>query len=219
MRSPYFETSEDKEWVIREYETFKKQNQPTFIAQTLESFYLLFFEVPLFEKMWIVFSIILPVMALKKREGIQQAIWILPLLTMIYCIDNQKYGMSQREPADRKLFPSEKELLGRYIKEPFQENILSQHKQLREGWEYYLIENWAKEEPSLDKNARKAQVQRADLEFSLARLRLSPLHMPSFREIFYKRQSLGFLVMYMIWNILVAWQVSRKEKHISILPA
>jgi hypothetical protein len=212
MRSPHFENSKDKDWVIQEYETFKRHNQPTFIAQTLESFYLLFFEIPLFEKMWIVFSVILTIMALKKREGIQQAIWILPLITMAYSIDNQKYGTSQVESADRKLFPSEKELLERYIKEPIQENILSQHRQLRVGWEYYLSEDWVKEKPSTDRNIYKEQVQRADLEFSLARLRLIPLHMPHFRENFYKKQSIGFLVIYMIWNLLVAWQVSRKMR-------
>jgi hypothetical protein len=161
-------------------------------------------DIPPFEQAWIFFSITIAILILLKKEGAKQAAWILPLIVLVYAVDNQRTGKSSFSSPDDSLFPTEELIVERYLKEPLAASPLVQKEQLERGWQLYLIDNWSSGLKEGD------PLEEAEFNFTLARLKL--LHQQPRSEwlhSFHQRLQPLTLFIYFLWNGLFAWVVSR----------
>ena len=78
-----------RQQIERNYNTLQKQYNLPFWDKLKRSFEIIFFGIPSFELAWILLSIIIPILLLKKVEGAVQAVWLLPLATLFFTIDNR----------------------------------------------------------------------------------------------------------------------------------
>ncbi len=184
--------------ILASYGKVKQAAEIGFWDKLSESVRILFFELHPYEKAWIFFSILIPILLLKKVEGAQYAIWILPLLVGVYGIDNTLHGKQALLSRDVAMFPSESYLLKNYVKEPFSQDILKQHEQLQEAWNLYLIKEWAKEVPS-DGNFQE-QLKKGTFFFTLERVKNLPAIEPKWRQ----KEPLGVLAFYFLWHLYAA---------------
>lgn len=95
---------------------------------------------PLLEWGWIILSILIPILLLRGKG--RQWVWLLPLVTVGYAVNNQMKGHDDIESA---LYPKELEL----------------GVPLEEAWKNYLKVNWSKE----------GSVEDGEFYFNLARLK------------------------------------------------
>lgn len=184
--------------ILANYEKVKKIAETGFWDKLSESMRILLFELHPYEKAWIFFSILLPILLLKKVEGAQYAIWILPLLSGVYCLDNTLAGklVVSKEAA---LFPTENYLIENYMKEPFSNDILVQHEQLQRAWDLYLIREWALEEPS-EANFDN-QVKKGEFFFTVERVK----NLPEIKSEWRTKHSAFFLLLHIWWHLFGAF--------------
>jgi hypothetical protein len=164
-------------------------------------------DIPHFEQAWIFFSITIAILLLLKVDGAKPATWILPLIVLVYAIDNQTTGKTPSLSPDLQLFPTEEDIIHDYLNAPLAPSLLDQKEQLEKGWKRYLIDNWSTKR-YLD---RYLQLEEAEFEFTIARLNL--LHGQSRSEWlkpFHDKSNPLILFLYFIWNVLFAWIVSRR---------
>lgn len=164
------------------------------------------FKISPYESAWIIFSLIIPLLLLKRIEGAQQAIWLLPILALLFLWENQIEGNASTN-AEHVLFPTEQEIVQNYLKEPLNVNILKQREQLLRGWNVYLIQNWAHEDPSDDPVIFQRQAEKGEFMFNVKRL-LSTEYVPyDFRQ----KISFFLLSLYVAWNLFFAWLLQNEE--------
>ena len=134
--------------LINEMEAIQKQFDQT-IGDKLASIIQIFtLNLTSYELAFILLSIIIPILLLKRVDGATKIVWLLPLLIACYALDNRLYGKPRGIETDLLLFPTEKHLVSNYIKEGLKTNIFDQQKQLSQALKDYLIENFANETPS-----------------------------------------------------------------------
>jgi hypothetical protein len=151
---------------------------------------ILFIDIPPFEIAWIVFSIILSILVLKKREGARYAIWLIPLITALYGFQNMMQGTQPMDP-DLKLFPS-----------TINANSLNE---LKTAWQKYLIQEWGHEQPSLDPEQFQSQLERGDFAFNVERLiQRTEQGRESLAHQLWHRESNATLLIYLLWNLIIA---------------
>lgn len=142
--------------------------------------------VPLLETFWMGLAVILPFMALKRRDGIKNAIWLLPLVAGAYIVENVNWGRERAPLADSVLFPREGDL----------GNFSTWDKEGLEGaWTDYLARVWGEGDKEL-----------GAFNFTVARLEKRPVAVKESGNI---RESNLLLMFYVVWNGLVAWSVWR----------
>lgn len=185
----------------------------TFLDKLKRSFYVLAFGIPPFEQVWLLLSIAVPILLLKKVEGATVVVWLLPLVTLLYALDNRWHGISGTS-AEEELFPSENTLVADYLEEPLSADIFAQQTQLLHGWQRYLIIEWGKETPAAEQAAFEKQAENGEFAFNIARLRTKsedaglfdhPHRQPQ------KQESLSVLAIYLFWNLLLAITASKKR--------
>lgn len=204
VTSPYFDNSDR---IVKEYDALKHEIELPFWDKMGVSLKMFLYDVPLLEKMWMLLAVVLPIMALRKREGAKQAVWILPLVVLAYAINNQMYGLNSGISEETKLFPTEEVIVQNYLNEPLKESIMDQQKQLQKGWEIYLVQEWAKEVPALSPEDFEKQVKKGDFAFSVARLDKISRDAMKQHNPFNQKQPIALLFLYFVWNILFAWLV------------
>lgn len=195
-------SASDKAQILNGYEKLLADKQQPFIQKLPMSFQKAL-KQPLFKLGWLFFSILLPILLLKRAEGISGAIWILPLLTLCYAVDNQLYG---KPSADRetRLFPTEKQIVEGYLQQPLSRSIAEQQAQLKAGWQRYLVHVWSKKSPE----PWSLQVEEGEFAFTHARIkaRLGDQHTAELsranRE--YERENSALLFLYLFWNLFFA---------------
>lgn len=198
------------EQLIQNFQIVQKQLQRSFWDKLKSVIALFAYKISPFELAWIFFSIVISIMLLKRVEGAAQAVWLLPLLVALYAADSRLYIKENQNSAESKLFPSEKELVENYIKDPLHENIFDQQKQLMEGWKRYLVVNWTDQTPSEVKEVFDQQAEEGEFNFTLARLELR-----SKQEHFLTAikpnppPSLWWLALYFFWNVYFAYTACR----------
>lgn len=170
------------------------------------------FEFSPFELLWLILSIVIPIMLLKRVEGATQVVWLLPLLVACYALENRMVGIPAPPLADSLLFPSEQELISGYVERDLSPNVLEQQDQLIRGWHKYLVIHWGKDgEKSLasDSKTMSQRVEDAEFNFTLARLesRSQQAVSPSKREI---QQPTPLLAVYFFWNFFFAFTAARR---------
>ena len=157
---------EKRSQIIDYYHHLQTEHRISVWEKLKEATHILGIELPFFEKAWIIFSIVIPVLLLLNVEGASQSIWILPLIVTLFVIDNQWNGVEPFLSEESKLFPSEEILVTEYLKEPLKTNILEQRDQLMHGWQLYLIREWAGEETSKNPEVFNIQLQKAEFAFN-----------------------------------------------------
>lgn len=196
--------------LLEQYQKLQKLANSSFLAKLSRSFAIMLVKIPPFVMAWICLSIILAILALKRIEGAHQALWLLPLVAFCYLIAQWATPL-QRHP-DETFFPTEYELLQEYLHEPLSESIFEQQKQLEQAWKIYLIQKWAGQNPSVQTAIiDDSLVEEGYYRFTLARLLANPRHFD--REAFLKtKESLFFLLMYLLWNFYLAFKVNGEMK-------
>lgn len=196
-----------KESIMEQYRSLQEQSEKSFSAKFMRGIRILAFELPAFERAWLFLSIVVCVLLLMRVEGAAVAAWLLPVLTLCYAVDNQWNGSRHAISSDIYLFPSEEVIVREYLKEPLSNNILEQKPQLLLGWKRYLIQEWAQQLPSSSPEAFETQAEDGEFAFNVARIKaLSKDTKPTLP--FQQRQSMFMILLYLIWNILFAWQAN-----------
>jgi hypothetical protein len=149
--------------------------------------------IPSLELAWILFSVVLSIMLLKKVEGAANALWILPLLTLAYACENQWQRLPASLTEEQKLFPSEKLLLENYLAEPFSPAFELQQKQLKQAWDAYLVKEWTAGSGTPEEGF-----------FFFNRARLKTLENNKIISS-HPRESLLAIALYLFWNFSYAF--------------
>lgn len=200
---------EQRKSMIQHYDALQVKSEKPFLTKCWQSLKILFVELPSFERAWLLLAIIVPIMLLKRVEGAAKAAWLLPIVALLYSLNNYFYGEQPLLPGDNKLFPSEKILVDEYLKAPLSSSITEQHTQLLKGWQLYLIHNWTDQIPSEDANVFAKQVEEGEHLFNVARLEAIVDQPKQHGSIFHQKTSLLLLALYVIWNLYFAWMINK----------
>lgn len=196
--------SEEQQLFLNGYEKVQKKLSESFWTKAQRSLKALFFDLPAFERAWILFSLILCIMALKQRSGVTQAIWLLPLLALCFTLE-QYYTERPKIPlAMEKLVPTEKWLTDTYLMgKPLEGSIEEQKKTLQMIWDRYLVDFWSR----AIVGPRDQALQRGEYAFSLARLEALEKDINNQHKT---SESPVVLMAYFLWNLLFASVVCSK---------
>ncbi len=196
--------------VARAYDNLEASGEKTFAAKSIEALEAIFVDLPMFTQAWMLLSIVIGILLLKRRDGARAAAWILPLLALAYSADNIYRGTRDAGAPDAALFPSEQHLVTQYLEEPLSKEVAQQRDQLMGAWHRYLVTEWAKEPIASNTEVFVAQVQRGEHSFHVARLekRLDAQEQPGSHR--FPRQSRSILFLYVLWNIFFAYMVNRR---------
>jgi len=197
-----------QEKLINEMNSIQKEFSRPISSKLKDVVKIFAFNFSPYELLWLLLSIILPILLLKRVDGATQAIWLLPLLVGCYALDNRWYGAPVSPSPDTLLFPSEGEIVSNYIDGGLSPNVFEQKEQLMEGWSRYLIINWSKEQPSDDPKTFLKQGEKAEFLFNLARLDLLAQKASSSPRN-NVRDPIWLLALYFFWNVFFAYTVTR----------
>lgn len=182
------------------YASLSKYAQRPVMEKVVDGMKKLFCHTPLFQQAWFCFSFILAICVLKRREGIAQAIWILPLLTCAYGIETHSLCKSHEPREEYSLFPSEEMLIQNYRGAPLSASLSLQKQELEDAWHAYLIAEWTDQQVN-----KEEALDSGFFNFTLARLLhqthedRSPLSSPP---------SQITILVYFVWNCLLALSCS-----------
>jgi hypothetical protein len=185
--------------------------QERIIERYKRMFIILFLEISRFELLWIILGIVIPVLLLLKVEGARQVVWLLPLLTLAFALDNQLAGINPHVSEDENLFPSEALIVEQYLNEPFSADINEQYHQLNRGWQNYLIREWTREPPSSDPGLYAIQLSEGEYAFNRARAELLPITLYP-EGLFRTKHQMIVLIFYLAWNVFFAYKTSQFSK-------
>ena len=198
-------TFKQRSQILHDYDVLQKRLETGFMEKMGRALQGLW-QLPMLEKAWIFFAILIPILLLKRIDGAVQIVWILPLLTVAYAVENRLQGSPKAMTLEERLFPSEAALLRDYLKEPLAPSLPQQQQQLERGWQIYLVREWAKEIPADREAELKKQVEKGDFAFNLARLSAIK-NQPA--PIDRKQESFGLLALYLFWNLSFALLVHK----------
>lgn len=189
------------------YDTLQEMLQRSFLEKLGRVYTLFFHYVPLYELGWILLAVTVSLLALKKVEGAAEAAWLLPLLVAAYAIDLRVQGRGEALQGDERLFPTERELVADYLREPLDEDIFEQRKQLQSAWKKYLAVRWAKEEPAADPAALDRQAEEGEYRMTLARIEARAEKTPPDKlfDSAASSPSPFLLLVYFFWNVYFAY--------------
>lgn len=194
--------------ILTKYKQLVTESEQSFLNKIALSFKILMFKIPLFERAWLFFSIIICILLLLNNENASKASWILPLIVICYLVHNQMYGEPESLPPDHALFPSEETIVKQYLKAPLSGGIFEQKEQLMKGWNLYLVENWTRITFHPDPLIFETQVEEGEYAFHLARL--DSYGKKSNEASFHEKKSLFLLLLYLFWNIFFAYKVNKQ---------
>lgn len=217
----------DRLLISRGYERAQEQKALPFLSKLKAAFAGLGTELSNFELAWIILSIAVPILVLKQMEGARLAVWLVPLVSLFYVIENQFYGVKPNPTEHELLFPLEEILITRYMNGPMSDQILEQHAQLKEAWDRYLVDQWVAADSSLASLPHKLQVEKGGYAFNVARAKAIMRSGDSTPSAATRRDPFALSCMIMGWNVLFAAvmiprfgkknqsNISTLEKHIS----
>ncbi|MFI0434929.1 MAG: hypothetical protein ACH350_04270 [Parachlamydiaceae bacterium] len=197
----------EKMLILTDYHQIQVYAKRSMLKKIMDGIHVFLLDIPPFEQAWIFFSITITILILLKVEGAKQAAWLLPLITIAFAIDNQLTGQTVSSP-DLSLFPSENMLVSQYVDEPLSQSAPIQQKQLKKGWDRYLVEKWSTEKDQSENH----QIEEAEFKFTLARLQLlSGQPKSEWMNVFYEKRHPLILMIFVAWNIVFALIVSRSK--------
>jgi hypothetical protein len=182
-------------------------------SEKIKKSFILFSEIPISEVLWIGLSIFIPIMVLKRVEGAVNTVWLLPLVTLFFIIDNRWHATEAAAAKDAHLFPSEEYLMTHYMKGPLSDNILEQQRQLSASWDMYLIKDWGHEEPSENADVFKKQKAKGEFAFHLARLAFIEPVLESHGPVKHSYYFLGFCLFWNLSYATITWSLLKKQEN------
>lgn len=188
------------------YQQWTAKLQEPFWHKLKRAFENVLFNMPLFEKLWLVLSLVIPILILLKVEGSVPAAWLIPLVVFAYAVDNRWSGEPHRLSKELQLFPSEEYLLKTYVDENVDPNPFNQKESLEAGWKAYLVQEWAHETPSSDEKAFEQQVETGEYAFTVGRALAIEDEKPQKRHTY---EATSMLTVYLLWNIAFAYVVTK----------
>ncbi len=203
MDSQYEGLSEEKKASIMEgYNDLQGKAAVPFMSKIGTSLRILFFDLPLFSRVWVLLSILLPLFILLRVEGAIQCIWLLPIVVTFGFLGS--LGEKTLKGEEERLFPTEKELVALYRGKPLEGSILQQKEQLQMAWERYLVKVWKQEEPSADVGVFEKQKAEGLFLFNVARI--EAFHRDEVRSGYRGKHmsGAGLWLLYLVWNLLWA---------------
>lgn len=194
----YFDSLPDqqKNELAKHYEILLQQREEGFLSKPAESIRHLLIDLPLFQKIWLLLALVLPVSVLLRIEGADIAIWLLPLAALAFAGDNLLWSPPSTHPVEAKLYPSEENLIRHYLGRTLSPAILDQQKDLRMSWNNYLQAEWG-----------DGDLQKGAFRFQKARIDAWAGSNSASWEIWNVRQSGFWLALYLLWNTWVAWSI------------
>lgn len=197
-----------QEVLKKNYARWQNKLQDSFLTKLRRSFEGLFFEMSLFEKIWLALALVLPILILLKVEGAIQAAWLLPIIAFAYAVDNRQNGTTTGLSAELQLFPTEIFLMEKYSAGEIDPSPFKQKEMLEASWQAYLIHEWAHATPSEETAAFNGQVEEGEYAFTTARaLAIKEAKTPKF-----KRESNALFILYLLWNIAFAYTVTKYQR-------
>lgn len=197
--------SDEAQSIIKRYETLKEKLQIPFVDKIKMMLRLLMVQMSSWEQAWLLFSLVVPLLLLLRIEGSIQVCWLLPVITLAYCLDNQFNASHLENDSHRSVFPSEQYIVHRYLNSVLSADILSQQRELRKGWEHYLIEEWAQEVPAAQFQMQQQQIVKGEFAFNLARIKARQNEKILAVHKVPQKQSPWILGIYFLWNCFFAW--------------
>lgn len=186
----------------------------SFGKKIVRAIHILAFEISPTEQMWIVFSIVIPLLFLMNFDTAKQVAYLLPLITLCYCLDNRWNGYRELSK-EARLFPTEEMITKEYLDKPLSSTFALQQSELTLGWQRYLIQQWANEIPSENQQEWKRQMEMGEYRFQVARVLAQASQPPQLELYTFKRQqAVPVLLLYMIWNLFFAWIANRPPSKI-----
>lgn len=186
-----------------EYAALIEKGRRPFLHKIGDSVKRISIDMPPFKLAWLTLSLIVPIMLLKKREGAKQALWLLPIVTLFYTLDNQLFYPTPPISREVALFPTEELLVERYLNAPLSTSLIEQQQQLKGAWNSYLVDKWSDDAPPSDPADYHKQLSRAHFTFTVARLearKFDKKNQPRYEW----RQSPYLLAIYTLWNLAFA---------------
>lgn len=193
---------EDSASIVKGMQQVQGLLQRSFMDKMVGAGRILVYEIPLYEQLWLILSLIIPILLLKRVEGASQAVWLLPLLAALYAFDNRWNGQRPEPSQESLLFPTEEVLIASFMHEPLSANIFEQQEQLKQAWQSYLIKVWGNEEKSEDPVAALLQSEKGEFAFNIARANV--ISEQAIRKGAYPQEPLLLLGIYLSWNTLFA---------------
>ena len=210
-------STDDKLLVSSQYEILKDKLQIPFSAKCMMMLRLLIVQMPPWQQAWLFFSLIIPLLLLLRIEGAVQVCWLLPLITIGFCLNNQ-LNIPEFQRSEITIFPTEEYIVQRYLGGSLESNILDQQNELKKGWESYLITEWAHEFPSDVMQVRDNQVVKGEFAFNIARIKARQNEKILAVDKVPHRQSLLILFIYLMWNFFFAYIAQKANMKASFLP-
>ncbi|MEC7838730.1 MAG: hypothetical protein VX777_01675 [Chlamydiota bacterium] len=192
--------------ILEGYHNLNSRQNKGFMEKAQASLSIILLHLPPFKMAWLCLSFIVPIMLLKKVPSGRMCSLLLPLVTLIHCIDGLYYGKTPELSPGDKLYPQEDYLVEHYMDSPISTNVLTQHSQLKEAWNRYLISEWAPQVESIDSDDL---LEKGQFAFNLERLRaIQSTEVDLFAQ-FTEREPLPYYMIYLIWNTLFAIVIFR----------
>jgi hypothetical protein len=176
-----------QERILNAYADLEKRAQRPFLSSVGDALSALLWDLPAFALAWILFSVVISVLLLLDVEGATQAVWLLPLITFCYAIDNQMNGRMPQESPDAHVLPTEDYLTSRYGQD------------LKQAWELYLMREWAKSTPP--------QIEDGEHALTVARVEQRLAHPEAPQRQGATKKPLLLLSLFCVWNLLVAIKI------------
>ncbi len=200
--------------ILKGYHAIQAKLDAPFSEKTFHSFRLLLFDTPLFQRAWLFFSLIIPIMLLKRADGSIQSVFLLVLITFCFALENRISPNSQNT-SDASFLPTEKLLVDTYLDHPLSKNIFKQKEELKSALDQYMIYEFVKETPSQDPATRKLQVEDGEYAFNVLRTKtIAHQYESGQREKDFSKTSLFLIALYLFWNIFFAITVWKYRKDI-----
>lgn len=175
------------------------QQLATPLAKKIEqSFSVLFIQPPLFLRLWLFFSLLIPMMILFGVNESRPLIWLLPVSTFLYAF----FNLAAPPPTPDPFYPNEATLVKDYLHEPLSPHLSDQKEQLQRAWKSYLVDQWLEEPIAHEKQIVEAQVEEALFLFNLSQTQQIP---PRQQRRFHQKQPLTSVSFYLFWNLSVAF--------------
>lgn len=199
-----------KELITAKYEALIKVSHQSFFEKLERSLILIFFEISIYERMWIIFSILISILLLKKVEGAKQSAWILPLIAVCYLISNEFYTLPKRLTKEEKLYPEEKLLEEKFMTKRLNTySVIDQQKELLKAWQIYLISHFLNEAPSANPEIFEIQKKKSAYAFEVARAETINVFKATHEK---DKQPLFLLAAYLFWNLHFAITMQYRPK-------
>lgn len=198
-------SEEKQKLLIDNYSVWQKKLHQSFWKKLKSSLENILFNMPFFEKIWIIFSIALPILILLKVEGAVHAAWLLPIIVFAYSVDNKQNGITSELSPDQQLFPTEAYLNQHYGNGQTSSNLFAQQEELKKSWELYLVNEWAEASHSSGSDLRANLIEEGEYRFTTARA----LAITDLQQKGHTKEANGVLAVYLIWNIAFAYVVSK----------